>query len=183
MGIYGAINMSYLQQNLTADEFKMLEDVLSKIENALLCHKEVLRRYSGIKSNIKKIEKKMALLAEELTEDHSPLMWIPYEIEKIERKYPGIEKAIKNHMQSMAAIKMSLKNGFSPNYKHYSSTLQTLNMHVYICDAANHKAEDDMRITKRYFKNISRHMEWAVKFIKMRRYKRMKAENQNPENQ
>ena len=94
----------------------------------------------------------------ELPENAFTPRWIEGEIASIENKYPTIDKAIKNYRQSMQFfnrdISYPLFRTFDPHNK-YDRAIQNLKTHLYSANQSINQALDAIRITGRYFKNIT----------------------------
>jgi len=170
-------NLYLLKQELSPDQAKVFEEIILQWEDTQLAYKHVQKRYSGIKRNIKAIEKRLIVLMDSVPEkDHTP-RWIEWEIASIENKYKVIDKAIKNYKEVMQVFNkiVSMPNfrTFNPNHQNdwfiynLKNPLSLANHHI-------NQALDAMRITKRYFHNISNTFKSHAERVKlMKRYAAM----------
>jgi hypothetical protein len=152
------IKIHILKQRLDPEQNKLLDDVLNERELMLDSFKLLRKKYSGMKNNIKRIEKKLLVAMEQMPEEKFIPQWIEREVESIEKKYPGIEKAIQKYKSSMQLFNKELESVYffkSHSPEQFTDGTRRLRSHLYICGSYISSAENDMRITKRYFKNIS----------------------------
>jgi hypothetical protein len=152
------ININLLKQQLTPEQNKVLEEVFTEREDVLLGYKYLQKKYSGTKGNIKRIEKKLIVMMEQSSADAFTPKWIEGEIASIENKYPAIDKAIKNYRQSMQFFNRDINHPlfrtFNPHNMH-DRIIQNLKSHLYSANQSIDGALDAIRITGRYFKNIT----------------------------
>lgn len=164
------IDRMLLMRHLNEEDKKKLDQVLDNFETALLGLAELKKRYSNVKNNIKRIEKKMVVFTDQLGEDASTMRWVEREIVSIEKKYIPIDKAIKRFEQNVRAFKELLKRRdlFMSSQIADRNRFSALSHYVYDCNDCIRRAEHDIEITKRYFKNIASSFEWASKAVKTR---------------
>ena len=94
---------------------------------------------------------------EQLPEETFVPRWIQNEIESIEKKYSGIEKAIEKYKSSLELFNKELESvyfqkGNSP--EQFKDRTRRMRGWLSTCGTYIFSAEDAIRITKRYFKNI-----------------------------
>jgi hypothetical protein len=132
-----------------SDENKIkLEETLALHEDSVAGFKLLRKDYDGIKKEIKKIEKKRLKQLAESPERSTN--GITNNILSIEKKYVGIEKAIKNYKV--------VEREYIRDLKYYSSDfeyrLRRLNEQTKKANNEIAAAYDCIRITKRYFNYI-----------------------------
>jgi predicted nucleic acid-binding Zn-ribbon protein len=150
------IHIHFLKQQLDPEQNKLLEEVLHERELTLQRFKNLRKKYSGLKSNVKRIEKKLLIIMQQLPEETFIPRWIQNEIESIEKKYSGIDKAIEKYKSSQlfneVLKSVNFTQGNSP--EQFKDRIRRMRGWLSTCGTYIFSAEDDIRITKRYFKNI-----------------------------
>jgi exonuclease VII small subunit len=151
-------NLYRIKPELTAEQNKVFEEVLLQWEDTVQAYKYLQKKYAGVKKNIKAIEKKLVKEMNDSMEDSFTLRWVGREVASIENKYAGIDKAIKNYRQAMQSFNhiAGLPNFrmFNPGNRldwhitNLKNSLSRANMEIT-------GALDGIRITKRYFNNIT----------------------------
>ena len=107
------INYGYKREELTEEQKVKFDEMLANNEASVQDFKLLRKNFTGIKDSIKKIEKRRLVMVEERPEHHNS-DWIGWEIKSIEKKYEGIEKAIKKYW--IAQRRYSKQKGDSANY-------------------------------------------------------------------
>lgn len=152
------IDISRLYALLNPEQLKAMEEVLEKRENTLERFKGMRKKYSGVKNNIKRIEKKMVIVMDEAGDENFVCKWIGREVESIEKKYAVIEHAIKHYHQYMRQFNRTVNTplffSFDPN-EMYRGPVWNLHSDLSGADVHINYALDAIRITQRYFKNIA----------------------------
>lgn len=151
------INIHFLNQQLDPEQNKLLDEVLHESELTLQRFKKLRQKYSGLKSNVKSIEGKLFVIMQQLHGETFIPWWIQNEIASIENKYNGIEKAIVKYKASAQLFKKELEseNLFkSHSPEQFKDRTRRMRGWLSTCDTYIFSAENDIRITKRYFKNI-----------------------------
>jgi hypothetical protein len=164
-------NLYSLKPLLSPEQNKVFDDVLLQHENIVLEYKYLAKKYSDVKRNVRVNEKKMVALMGRLPENDWTPRRIENEIGAIENKYTAIEKAIRNYKQEMHSFDHIIN---MPNFRMFNPQHQQdwaiggLKRHLSM---AHHYIElglDAIRITKRYFKNISEAFKWQASMEKLR---------------
>jgi hypothetical protein len=151
-------DISRLQNILSPEQLKALEDVFEKRELTLESFKLMRKDYARVKANVKRIEKKLLALIEEEGHDAFIGKWIEREVASIENKYAAIENAIKHYNTHMQSFNRTITSphfySFSPGTG-YGSTPNQLRSCLSSASGRIDEALNAIRITKRYFKNIT----------------------------
>ena len=125
-----------------------LEETLALNANSVAGFKLLRKDYDGIKKEIKKIEKKRLKQVAECPDRSTN--GITNNILSIEKKYVGIEKAIKNYKEVQREYIRDL-NYYSSDFEY---RLRRLNERTKKANDEIAAAYDCIRITKRYFNYI-----------------------------
>jgi hypothetical protein len=151
-------NIHFLKMRLDPEQNKALDLALYNRETTAVAYKLLRKKYAGLKGNIKRIEKKLLMIMQEAGEENFVCRWVQREVEHIENKYPGIDKAAKKYAEAQRAFNKELENIYffkcSTSYQ-FTNGMQTLDSWLRTANSYISSAENDMRITKRYFKNIT----------------------------
>ena len=128
---------------------------------------------TDIKTRIKKIEKKNLQMYNDCPE-RDIRYWIKGNIESIEKKYVGIDKAIKNYKLHQRYFVRHLKTSYSLGY--YDNDINSLISEINQSNRHISEANDCIRITKRYFRNIDEMIKSHIHSIEIfKEYKRRSA--------
>ncbi len=151
-------DLGRLLMTLNPEQLKVMEGVLEHRQLTLDSFKLMRKDYSQVKSNVKKIEKKLLKIIEQVGDrDHIP-QWIVREVTSIEKKYKDVDHATKKYKQYMSAFNRVITaynfREFNP-HEFYHSPVRTLRSHLSVADTYINQAQDAIRITGRYFKNIT----------------------------
>jgi hypothetical protein len=152
------VKTNLLKQQFSPEQNKVFDEILFERENTVLAYKILLKQYAATKSKIRTIEKKLIDPVQEINETDFTLRRIEYEIAAIENKYKAIDKAIKNYKDAMKNFDHIIVNPhgrtFNPNsvMDWYTNGLKN---HLRTAHYAIEQGLDAIRITKRYFKNIT----------------------------
>jgi exonuclease VII small subunit len=151
-------NLYIIKLQLTTEQNKVFEEVLLQWEDTVQAYKYLQKKYSGVKRNIKAIEKKLVKELSDSREDSFTLRWVEREVASIENKYASLDKAIKNYRQAMQSFNHMVglpnfrtfnpTNRFDWHITNLKNSLSRANMEIT-------GALDGIRITKRYFNNIT----------------------------
>jgi hypothetical protein len=133
----------------------VLEDRLMTLESFKLMRKD----YSKVKSKVKQIEKKLVAIMEQADEKDYTGRWIMREVESIEKKYKDIEYAIKHYNQSMRMFNSFINSHHLSQYdfeqRQWGGPVSQLKSYLSSADGRINDALNAIRITERYFKNIT----------------------------
>ncbi len=155
-------DISFLYKVLNQAQLDAMEEVFVKREQTLESFKLMRKKYAGIKNRIKAIEKKLLVIMEQEKDDAWVSHWIMREVASIENKYKDIELGIKRYNQTMNFFNDTINSrqfwGFKPeevvtHFQH--SPVNQLKSYLGSADSHIGQALNAMRITERYFKNIS----------------------------
>ena len=139
-------------ENLNPESKIKFDDMYAKHIETLERYKRLKKDVANIKSNIKSIQKANLKMQNELPEGNR-YDSIKYEILSIENKYAGIAKAIKkyklNQKYFMGYFSVKYRTSLDEN------TYRNLNNYTSNSNENIAEANNCIRITKRYFKNIS----------------------------
>lgn len=135
-----------------------MEDVLERRELTLESFKLLRKDYSRLKSRVKAIEKKLMPVIEQEGNGSFVSNWIGREVASIENKYKDIDHAIKYYNVAMKSFNDTIHSpyfiNFNPQDK-FNSPLYNLKSYLNAADMRITAAFHAIRITQRYFKNIS----------------------------
>jgi hypothetical protein len=147
---------------LSAEQLKAMEEVLDKRQLTLDSFKLLRKDYARVKTNVKRIEKKLLALMEEDGDDKFTCKWIEREIASIENKYPAIEKAMKHYNEAMKSFNHTITAPYFLSFRPEEPTpgwsgspLRSLKSYLSSADSRIDEAANAIRITKRYFKNAA----------------------------
>jgi len=151
-------DLSRLHIILSPEQFKAIQPVLQEREIILESFKLMKKDYAAVKNKIKSIEKKLAVLMQQAGDNSFTCKWIEHEVEHIEKKYPVIEHAIMHYKRAISAFHHILDGprlySFNPS-ETYGSYITNLRNYLSSAESYIDRAQDAIRITERYFKNIS----------------------------
>jgi hypothetical protein len=151
-------NLYSLKPLLSPEQNKVFDEVLRQHEDTVAAYKHLAKSYSSVKSRIRSIEKRLVALMSSLPENDWTPRRIEGEIGAIENKYRAIDKAIKNYKQEMHSfdhiINMPQFRMFNPQHQQDWS-IGGLKRHLSMAHYYIEQGLDAIRITKRYFKNIT----------------------------
>jgi exonuclease VII small subunit len=163
-------NLYAIKLRLAPEQNKVFEDVVMQWEDTIQAYKHLQKKYSGVKKNIKAIEKKLVIMLNDLPEkDFTPIR-IEHEIGRIENKYIAIDKAIKNYKQCMQSFNHIVS---LPNFSTFNPHLERdwfitgLKNPLYSANSEINQGLDAIRITKRYFNNITNAFKYYAERQKM----------------
>ena len=142
-------NIEALRQNLNPENKIIFDTVIAKNELTIQRFNLLKKDYGNLKNNIKRIEKKRLLIDPELPE-YGYAKYIKMNIGKIENKYSAIDYAIGKYKYSQERF----NDFFKSKHLDSSTMLQQYKNNLYEADSRINDANDCIRITKRYFKNI-----------------------------
>lgn len=147
-------NIRLFGETLSAENKIKFDDMLDQHNATLLNFKKLKSKYSSIKSNIKRIEKKIVIMMDEMPERNSSDM-VMNEIRSIENKYECIEKWIKKYKEQQSYFIKTIKSDALNRTENFNDTILRLNYFSSYSNSDIAQANDCIRITKRYFKNIT----------------------------
>jgi len=151
------LNIQFLKQQLDPDQNKLLDEVLDIRELTFQRFKNLKSKYSGLKNNIKRIEKKLLVVMQQSPEETFVPWWVQKEVESIEKKYTGIDKAIEKYKSTLQLFNNELESVYSHERnspERFKDGIRRMRSWLASCGTFIFSAENDIRITKRYFKNI-----------------------------
>jgi len=165
-----------IKQQLSPEQNKVLDEVLFQRADTVIAYKILSRQYSETKRKIKAIEKKLIVMMQELGEKDFTPRRIEGEIAAIENKYPVIDKAIKNYKEDMRNFDHLIG---MPNFRIFNPErpddwhIRGMRSHLRSAEMYIDRGLDALRITKRYFKNITEAFQWHNEMQKLRKYRQL----------
>jgi hypothetical protein len=173
-------NIRLISETLSPENRIKFDGVLTNHDAALLNFKKLKSKYSSIKSNIKRIEKKIVIMMDELPEQNNS-NWVMNEIRSIENKYECIDKWIKRYKEHEDSFIRTIKSDALSRMDNFNDTIMRLNNCSAYSNSDIAQANDCIRITKRYFKNITTAFKYhSMTLLHNRNRERMKSQQQIP---
>ncbi len=166
------IDVFRLRRDLNPVQLELMEEILMRRDMTLDCYKLFRKNYSGVKSRVRRIEKKLLTIMQQVEPESFVPRWIQGEVSHIEKKYILIEKAIRQYKFAMKSFN-DIVNApgfihFDPDQK-YNGTIYALNNYLSSADRCIDEALGCIRITERYFKNITSAFEGHARLESLRK--------------
>jgi hypothetical protein len=182
------IKIALIRQQLTPDQNRVFEEVATQYEDTVEAFNIMRKQYSGVKSRVRAIEKRLVTLLRNMPDRSLTPMTVEGNIGSIERKYIDIDKAIKYYKQEMSYFNQVL-NG--PHFRSFNPfhegdwAIGNLKRHLREAYFYIERGLDALRITQRYFDHITKAFKWHADFQKRQKsqaIRRAQMEQKPPDN-
>src|ERR1035437_338502 len=143
-------NIRLFSETLNPENKIKFDDMLAKHEATLLNFKKLKSKYSSIKSNIKRIEKKIVTMMDEMPERNSS-DWVMREIASIENKYACIDKWINKYKEQQGYYIRTIESDTLSRMENFNDTIMRLNNFNSYSNSDLAQAYDCIRIIETHY--------------------------------